>query len=154
MPTSQYAVLANLSTYGLPAAALVGVDNALITAHLTGASDLADSYLTARYPAPFTTWGAVLTQKVCEIAAYTLMCIVGFTAKTTDQNLLARHDTAIKWLEHVRDGKIKPQGTNTTPDPDPAAQVGQHVGGTAGSIALTPSGWIISGGPSSGQRGW
>lgn len=104
---SQYAGVTEFAVWGLPPAATSGVSADVINAHLEGASAVADSYIGMRgYDIPLTTWGLDVTQAVCRIAAWTLLC--NYRGLNPDGNaheaLQAAHDKSVLWLRDVAKG--------------------------------------------------
>ena len=97
-----YATAADLASHGLPDVALAGFTSIQITAALVNASDEADSYLRARYQLPLVTWGADITSKVCQIAAWHLLCSKGFNPESgSDIAVRTRYTDAVAWLRNV-----------------------------------------------------
>lgn len=115
---SQYAVISDLTTYGLTSATLSTIDNVTMTAHLNAASDLVDSYLNSRFDLPLQSWGPGLVQKVCELAAESVLTIRGFDPNDPgDMTIVMRGKAAREWLEGIQDGEITPvvADSNATP---------------------------------------
>lgn len=78
-------------------------------AALESASRKADSYLGVVFELPLTSWGADLKDAVCYLAAYRLMSRRGFLPESGDAELFRdNYKDAIKWLEQVAGGKVKP----------------------------------------------
>lgn len=73
------------------------MDNAL-----QRASAEIDGYLVGRYALPFADGARILTGRCCDIARYHLAT----TYKITKQEIQARYDDAIRFLEKVAEGKI------------------------------------------------
>ena len=106
-----YATRAELVTYGLPSAALTGISTDKQDAALEAASREADGYLNSVFMLPLTAYGNDLKQHVCNMAAFMLMKGRGFAPESADADMLVMGRTqAIKWLEGVAAGKIKPYG--------------------------------------------
>lgn len=104
-----YATIDDLSVYGLNAIVLDKLTPAQQTAAINAACDLVDSYLNSKFKLPIVTYGAALTQKVCEIASWTLLSLRGFDPEDpADNEVKNRYDTALKWLEGIKDGEITP----------------------------------------------
>jgi len=97
-----YATSLDLASNGLPDAALLAFTSTQITAALANASDEADSYLRARYQLPLVTWGADITSKVCQIAAWHLLCTKGFNPESgSDIAVRTRYTDAVSWFRDV-----------------------------------------------------
>lgn len=133
---SLYATNADLALYGLAANALESVPSATQTAALTAASATLDGYFAGQATLPLLTWPADVTQRTCEIAAFTILVGRGFNPDSgADATIRQRYEDAIKWAEAVAAGNINPQWTDSAP----SASAG------SGSAPL-----VIS----SSQRGW
>lgn len=119
-----YATRADLTRLSLPAAALAGVPEADQDAALEAASDLADSYLAARYTLPLVSWQDDLRRAVCAIAAYDLMVRRGFSPQGADEQLRLRYEDALRWLDLVARGLVSPAIEDSAPGDDGAGPVG------------------------------
>jgi phage gp36-like protein len=107
--SSRYATTSDLSTYGIPAAAIASVSGQTQAA-LDAASAKADSYLVNRYTLPLTQWGTDLTSAVCAIAVFDLMALRGFAPEGADDMIRGRAKDALRWLEQVGSGAATPIG--------------------------------------------
>ena len=67
---SQYATLSDLTTLGLPAAALSGIDDATRMATIVAASETADSYLGKRFALPLIAWGLRVVARLTRLAPW------------------------------------------------------------------------------------
>lgn len=105
-----YASPSDLARLGVGAAATAGIAAADIATSLDSASDLADSYLGARYTLPLVAWGDELRRAVCLIAAYDVISgNRGYNPEAgNDVNLRLRYQDAIAWLEKVAAGTLVP----------------------------------------------
>ena len=113
-----YAVLTDLTTFGLMSSTLSTLDNSTQQAHLDAACDLADSYLGSKFKLPLTAWGKALTQKVCELAAYTAVSIRGFDPEDPgDKTIYIRGQAAIAWFTGITEGDITPVVTDSSGTP-------------------------------------
>jgi phage gp36-like protein len=112
-----YASVADLTTYGIPAAALSGVDPAALQAAVTAACGRADSYLRNRYTLPLTAWDPVLTENVCWIAAWNALRIRGFSPDGIDEVIRDGYKDAIAWLTAIATGKVTPVVTDSAGTP-------------------------------------
>jgi phage gp36-like protein len=98
-----YATRADLSTYGLPDGTLDGVDDAVIDAALVAASNVADGSLAAAgYRISLLTWSTDLTQAVCAVASWDLMCRRGFNPDSgADAVIRQRYEDAQEYLKDI-----------------------------------------------------
>ena len=101
-----YATEAEFESLGLPAAARTraaekGIDVAL---HLEAQSRIADSFFGARVAVPLATWDAAVTRVVCDLAAWSVLTVVGFNPEGAgDRAVLQRYEAAMEWLTALRD---------------------------------------------------
>lgn len=119
---SSYAVPADLSTFGVNAAALSGFTNQQQQDALDAASSVADGYLRSRFQLPLTgTVTPDLKRAVCAIAAFDLLTTGGFNPESgSDQVILIRQKAAMQWLRDVADGRVTPalsDSSSSTPAP-------------------------------------
>jgi phage gp36-like protein len=114
---SRYATPADLVRLALTANALSGISSDDQQAALDSASSKADSYLGAAFRLPLSAWGDDVKLAVCQIAAFSLLSRRGYNPQAAhDTTILTSHDTAIRWLEQVSRGHIKPSGvTDSAP---------------------------------------
>lgn len=115
---TQYATIADLKQLALTARAVEGVLDADINAALLAASSVADTYLAARYAdaLPLTTWPSALRQNVCKIAAWNLMCAIGFNPNDgAHVALQLNHDAALRWFRDLAAGKVTLAIAETSP---------------------------------------
>ncbi len=105
---AQYATLAHLVAFGLPAEALEGVAVQDQDSALKAASSLADSYLGAVFTVPLASWQDDLRRAVVAIAVYDLMSRRGFNPDGSDQHIRLRYEDAIAWLKMVAAGAVVP----------------------------------------------
>jgi phage gp36-like protein len=109
LATTVYADRHDLTTLSVSEAAIKGISDSDVLTALGAASELADSYLGARFQLPLTEWGTDLRRTVCELAAYSLMKRRGFNPETADADTMkAGHDDSLKWLKDVAAGKAIP----------------------------------------------
>ena len=150
---SSYATPSDLTTYGLPAAAVASLGSQAIQAAIDAASTLADGYLRAKFTLPVTVVSADLKATVCRIAAYDLLSTRGYNPETgSDPNIRDRYQDAIRWLEGVAKGNITPALT----DSSPAGKLGGPFvlqAQLSDSIVTTDGRTAIVAGPPS-ARGW
>jgi phage gp36-like protein len=133
--STAYATRTDLTSLGLPSAALTNVSTTAQDAALLSASARADSYLKARFTLPLTAWGQDLTEAVCHIAAWTILSARGFNPdQGADTAIRTRYEDAIRWLERIADDRATPTVT------DSSTSVGG--GGTAPRVySSTARGW-------------
>lgn len=114
---ASYAEVADFAIYGLRAEVTADIDPAVILAHLTNASRVADSYIGNRgYPLPLTAWGDDLRAAVCRIAAWTVLVFKGTTPdEPTAMSVSKSRDDAIAWLRDVAKGVANLDLVTTTP---------------------------------------
>jgi phage gp36-like protein len=112
-----YATLLDLAQQGLPDPALEEIDDPTKTAALEAASKLADDYIGGAFVLPLSSYGASLTRHVVSIAVYDLLTRRGFNPDGSDENVRRRYEDAIRWLERIADGRLKPADIiDSTPD--------------------------------------
>ncbi len=114
---TQYATKADLTQLALTAQAISGMLDADINAALLAASSVADTYLAARNEAlPLTTWPLALRLNVCRLAAWHIMCSIGFSPEDASHVAIQlNHDAAIKWFEALAAGKVTLANAETAP---------------------------------------
>lgn len=104
-----YANETDLERFGLPTPTLEGIDSPTKAAALDAASQIADGYLRSAYVLPLSAYGADLTRHVVAIAVYDLLTRRGFDVDAgTDEHVRLRYQDAIRWLEQIAGGRIKP----------------------------------------------
>ncbi len=132
---SSYATVAQFDVYGIrPEALPAGISSDDKTAAIEAASRVADSYLGAQFHLPLSAWGADLSQNVCSIAAYELIAsLLVFQPEAAKNEVLTeRKEAAIRWLEQVAAGRVRPVGISDTA---PSAMSVPRV------YSKTPRGW-------------
>jgi phage gp36-like protein len=140
-----YATLADLTTYGLPATALGQLTAGQQQAALDQASKRADNYLRGRYALPLVAYDTDLTELVCRIAAFNLLCIRGYNpAAAADVNIKQRHDMAIRDLELVQKQQMH---LNVTPAPSQVPDYDQPT-------LISSSVVNVGSGATGSNRGW
>lgn len=128
-----YATVTELG-FAIPAAAVARVSSQQQQWHLDTASGTADSYLRARYAVPIPApYPRELAGAVAAIAAFDLLCSLGFNPQEFDSVYQARRDSALQWLRDVSSGKA---ALADTADATPGQSIGRA------SITSLPSrGW-------------
>lgn len=80
-----------------------------LEAFLQDATDLANGYFPSRYALPLTSWGGDLERAVCAIAFFDALSQGGFNPESSaDAVFVTRHDTAVRWLEQISQGRVTP----------------------------------------------
>lgn len=104
-----YANEADLERFGLPTPALEELDSPTKVAALEAASEIADGYLRSAYVLPLSAYGSDLKRHVVAIAVYDLLTRRGFDVDAgTDEHVRLRYQDAIRWLEQIAGGRIRP----------------------------------------------
>ena len=124
---SRYAIPTDLQSLSLTAAALTGISTDEQQAALDTASGVADGYLASRYALPITAYGQDLTRAVCNIAAYDLMSVRGYSPDGSNSTIRDRYDDAIRWLERVAAGTVSPVGIADSSEDASGSTSGQFV---------------------------
>ena len=107
---SQYACVADLSTFGIPDDALFNTSDSDKNFAMIAASAEIDGYIGAQYKLPLTSWGLDITRACVHIAIYDLMARRGFMGTNNDQIHSNRADAIRRWLRDVSIGKCNPVG--------------------------------------------
>ena len=139
-----YADANDLQNYGL-----VGTVTSTITlptkqAALSACSAVIDSYLASRYQLPLVQWDQDLVRACCVLASYDLLVTRGFGQQPgVDQNIRARAQDTLLWLEQVSKGTQEPASLidSSTPSAD---------GGDGAVNTTSPDFQIVT----SAVRGW
>lgn len=111
-----YAVLADLTNYGVMSTAVFGaLSGGQQQKALDAANALADSYLGARFKLPLSVWGEDLREAVVAIARFKLLVSRGFAPEGDHAAAIveAKKD-ALKWLEGISDGRVNPVVTDSS----------------------------------------
>lgn len=127
-----YATLTQFGLYGLPPATLATVPEDVQTAMLEGASRDVDRMASSFTSTPFVSWGADITQAVCEIAAWKVMTWRGYSPEGDRDPLRERAQAAMAWVLRAGNDGLLPGSVDATPD--------VHEGGSA-VYTSTPRGW-------------
>jgi phage gp36-like protein len=160
---TQYAQSSDLTNLGLIGSAVSNVSAATITAALSAASAVADSYIQGQYILPLSFWGMDLVRVVCIIAAYDILTSRGYGAmQGADENIRKRYEDAIQWLRDVGVGKESISGVVDSSIGNSGAISGSSDGSvvtsTQGGIQIVTSnvrGWTSRGtSPRSGDGFW
>lgn len=132
MSQSQYATSAQLTSLALTPAAANRFGATAIEAQLQAASSICDSYIASQFTLPLVTepqgWDMSLVMATCNIAAYLLYCQYGFNpAAPADKYIQDRYQSAIAWLEQIRDKLIFPNWTDSTGDTPAFIEAGPYI---------------------------
>lgn len=140
-----YAVVADLTNYGVMSAATFGaLSGAQLQAAIDAANDTADSYLSARFKLPLSSFGKALTQKVVALARFELLTQRGFAPEGDHAAAIveAKKD-AVRWFEGIADGTINPtvvDATNGKPGGSFAVQGSVDPQNPGRFVVSTPTG--------------
>ena len=107
---SKYANIGDLTSFGLPGAALTDIPVYDLELALEAASADIDSYLNSQYELPVSNWGHDITRACSILASYDIMCVRGFNPAGDDANIEKRADDVRKWLTLISQGRVSPLG--------------------------------------------
>ncbi len=138
-----YADRADLNLYAISEEALRNIDPEKVDGALAAASRLADSYLASQYTLPLTAYGIDLKMAVASLAAWILVSTAGVNPEGSDQVYAARNDQALRWLESVMRGGVRPAGMSGS---GTNLLGGQSVGARPGVTSSSPRGFSSRGG--------
>lgn len=103
--------VADLHRYAISEAATAGYNEEDLRPFLDAATVKAYSFIRSQYPVPLPFDDLSLKVAVCQIAAYMFMTRRGFDMENPeDEALRAAHDSAIKWLLDVSNGRASLSG--------------------------------------------
>lgn len=109
MTAPMFATLADLYVHGAPTRCFGALTDEQRTAGIGAASAEAYGYFRSRGQGTLVSWDTTVTKMVCQIAAYDLMCTVGFNpSQGADQNYVMRATNARLWLRQVGKGEVTP----------------------------------------------
>ena len=109
-----YALPEDMPQLALPAEATADLSDSQIAASLLSATDTVASAIAANHEMPLLSWGGDVQLHTASIAAYHLMCGLGFRPEDYDANIRQRYvdacgdDKSIGWLGRVARGAIEP----------------------------------------------
>ena len=113
-----YATPDDLDRCGVPPEALKKIGIEERQRALYQASRTVDSRITARYTMPLVSWGDDLTQIVCIIAAFRLLCYRGWRPDDpANAGVVMMYQEALKTLDKVAQGDYTLDIVDTTPEP-------------------------------------
>lgn len=119
---------------GMPAHVLNGFSLAKRDEARGLASEVADGYARPFFAPPFTNPGADWKLRVAFLTIYFLASQLGASPEGADAYIVKNYDDALRWLEGVQKGTVKPSSTDdATPGLD-------DVGGPD-IISAPPRGW-------------
>ena len=163
-----YAVLADLTDFGIDSTVLGSLSTARQQRFLDAANAKIDSYLAAKYVLPLVNWSPDLTECAAMLAAFGAITRRGFDPEDPgDKVFKDNHDAWIKWLEGIAKGDISPNVQDSGPNGqggsggvgftaqvtvDSADQAQQSSMGTQVSIDTGGTGQLSVGAPR--IRGW
>jgi phage gp36-like protein len=106
-----YATIADLAEHGMPASALARFTQAEMAAACLASSDEANGYIASAYALPLTAWDRDLRKQVSCMAIYDLLSTHGFDPLSGKDSMIeTRQKGAIKWLDRLANGQIRPVG--------------------------------------------
>ena len=116
------ATITDLGNLGVAVQRIANVASTKKQAALNAASDFLDGYISDQCELPLI---APYPQDVidfeCAIAAYRLLCNVGFNPMApADKALKDERDDWIKWAERVSSGEVNPRWTDSSSGVDPS----------------------------------
>jgi len=139
-----YCTTDDLTSYGIRAEALRGIDPDELQRAIGAASAKIDSYLRARYSLPLVRWGTDISEICAKLAVYQLMTVRGFNPARPGEELIRDNYTdAIKALERIEAQRVHPDLVDASNDQD-----GQSGPGSRPSVTS-----CVSRGYSAGTRG-
>ena len=107
----------DIHDHGIPAQALEGFSDEDKLKQCLAATDECDVYLGSSYTLPLIQWGLDLRMHAAKIAARHLLDTRGWDPEGPDASIALGYSSAIKWLDRISDGKLKPPGIiDSTPE--------------------------------------
>jgi phage gp36-like protein len=104
-----YAVLTDITNFGIVASALSSLPDDVKLAALDAASVRVDGYLRSRYKLPLTAWGQDIVEATVVIAVWILMSRRGFMpAAGSDALIRERYLDTLQWLNRVGRQEVQP----------------------------------------------
>lgn len=114
MSQSQYATKADLLALSITPEFATQLPDAAINLHLQAASSKADLYLHSQFDLPLVSWDAGLTECVCNIAAYTLLCQYGFNPNAPENQVIRqRANDSMSLLNDISTQRVTPTYVGT-----------------------------------------
>ncbi len=104
-----YAVIADLTSYGIPASALATISDDIKTSALDAASERVDGYLRSRYRLPLVSWGNDIREATVVIALWIILNRRGFMPSAgSDITIRERYEDTLAWLKSCARQEIQP----------------------------------------------
>ncbi len=129
-----YSTLAEFRSFsGLGANVVDSLTEARIEELIETASRLADGYAMTQYKPPFTAPGVDWRQRVCWVAAWLVMCEVGFNPSEPNPTVMKNYEDALSWFEGVAKGSVVPLST--------ADQTATEEEGAPAVLSFARRGW-------------
>ncbi len=111
-------------------------NQAKVNAAIADAEAEANGYLSAQFDTPLDPAPLWLIIPVVRITLWNLLSATGYQPNSPDEAIKYNYDRAIRFLESVRDGKLKPGSAQESGATTPQAQVvAEHPG------RALPEGW-------------
>lgn len=115
---ASYATLDDLASCGVPPESLSKIGPTERERALYQASRTADQRLAARYTLPLTKWDDGLTQIVCVIAAFRLLCFRGWKPDDpANGGVVMMYREALSTLDKIAQGDYTMDLIDTAPEP-------------------------------------
>lgn len=111
-----YITEAELAQYGVNERVLRDFSSAQITSAIDAASSEADSYLSAGYEVPLTTYPIALKLHVARATVYHLFTVRGPSPTGSDQVITDNYDRAIRYYRDLQKNLVNIPDTETEPD--------------------------------------
>lgn len=113
-----YCEPSDITTHGIPKAAVVNVSMEQLAEKCLSASDEAAGYLASAYELPLTSWDSATRKHVARMATYELMSSRGYKADSgKDDQIRQGYDDALKWFNRIASGGLRPVGiVDTVPE--------------------------------------
>lgn len=106
-----YCLPADIGRYGLPASVYANVPTAVLADFCLAASTEVAGYLASAYTLPMVAWDDDLRDKTTQVAVLKLMRFRGYAPDSgKDDTIQMARDEAVKWLNRIADGKLRPPG--------------------------------------------
>lgn len=131
---SSYATIADLTTWGAPAAALTPYTGQQQQNALDAAASVLDSYLGSRFKLPLIAWGLDVRRSCAIVAVYDLIVARGVNPDAPlVKTLEERYTAELKWLKLVAEGIVVPVVTDSSPG-------GVQLGNFTSQVVVAPNG--------------
>lgn len=144
----QYATIADFEAAGLPTGSLSSLDRTTWNQALIRASAYADSFIGDKYTLPLgAPYPPALTDAVCQIAAWRLMCLRGYNPAvaggSSDAIIRQGYLDARDWLVRVANGQAALTVIQSVPEslqPDVSTNQQRGYGQLTGNGTVNP--WV------------